>query len=607
MKRHFCKVLTFLKVFIVFGFTLSLIPLLYSPANAATPDLFTVMIPMRDGVNLAADVYLPDPDAHGLGPYPAILVMTPYNKTGMAGLTAYFQAIGYAVVIQDTRGRFASEGDYRPYETAGNDGYDTVEWIAAQSWCNENVGTFGPSAMGIAQLLTAETQPPHLKAMSVDVASPDMHDQSDYQGGAFRLSLVQGWLFGQSYNVIDRLTHGEGNVTNVLDVFIANEDKWFEHLPLKNFPILNRLQPSWNDIIYNPDDGPFWDATRTDLSKINVPVLQFGGWYDIFSQGTIDVFEALQSRGIPTKMVMGAWTHFNYFSNIQGDPDKPFDNAAFPGGFGIYLYLQGLWFDKYLKDAGPSLIDAMPPVTYYTIEAGPTVPSTFLGPYWRAASTWPPTGTTETSFYFTEGNGPDPLIDDGLLVTSLPDDNEAIDYIYDPRDPVPTVGGNNLSIPSGAFDQSSVEMRGDVITFSTEPLVADLEVSGRVIVKLFASSSATDTDFTAKLVDVNPADNYARNVVDGIIRGRYKDTDESQTLLVPGDINEFTIDLWSTSYLFKAGQRIRVEISSSNFPRFDRNPNTGDTFGKNGKLDVAQNTIYFGKDYPSRIVLPVAP
>jgi len=442
----------------------------------------------------------------------------------------------------------------------------------------------------------------------VDVASPDLHDQSDYQGGAFRLSLVEGWLFGQSYNVIERLTEGKGNVTNVLDVFTASEDRWFEHLPLKNFPVLNRLQPSWNEIIYNPDDGPFWDATRTDLSKIDVPVLQFGGWYDIFSQGTIDVFQALQSRAIPTKMIMGVWTHFNYFSNIQGDPNKPLENAAFPGGYPTYFYLQGLWFDRYLKEAGPNLIDFMPPVTYFTMEAGPSAPHPILlSPYWKTAYTWPPTGTVESSFYLTKGPGPDPLIDDGLLVSSLPTDNEAIDYIYDPRDPVPTVGGNNLSIPAGAFDQSSVELRGDVITFSTEPLAADLEVSGRVIVKLFASSSATDTDFTAKLVDVNPADNYARNIVDGIIRGRYKDTDESQTLLVPGEINEFTIDLWSTSYLFKAGHRIRVEISSSNFPRFDRNPNTGDTFGKNGKLSVAQNTIYFGSDYPSRIVLPIAP
>lgn len=593
----------------VIGFTLSLVPLLYSPASAAAPDTFTVMIPMQDGINLAADVYLPDPDDNGVGPYPAILVMTPYNKTGMAGLTGYFQTIGYAVVIEDTRGRFASEGEYRPYETAGPDGYDTVEWIAKQSWCNEKVGTFGPSAMGIAQLLTAETQPPHLMAMSVDVASPDLHDQSDYQGGAFRLSLVEGWLFGQSYDVIDRLTEGKGNVTNVLDVFDASQDKWFKHLPLKNFPVLSRLQPSWNDIIHNPADGPFWDSTRTDLSKIKVPVLQFGGWYDIFTQGTIDVFQALQGQGVPTKMAIGAWTHFNYFSNIQGDPNKPFDNATFPGGIGTYLYLQGQWFDKYLKDADPSettAIDAMPPVSYYTAEAGATGSHPVLGPYWKTASTWPPAGTVDKPFYFANGNGPDPLIDDGLLVTDMPTSKGLIDYVYDPRDPIPTVGGNNLIIPGGAYDQSAVEMRGDVVSFSTQPLAADLVVSGRVIVKLFAASSASDTDFTAKLVDVGP-DNYARNVVDGIVRARYRDSDQTQTLLVPGKINEYTIDLWSTSYLFKEGHRIRVDISSSNFPRFDRNPNTGDTFGKNGKLSAAQNTIYFGKDYPSLILLPSVP
>jgi len=604
--RYF-KLWRFVSVSIVgtFGLALALVLFFQIPAKAEAPSPFTVMIPMRDGVQLAADVYLPDPDYLGTGPYPVILVMTPYNKAGMVGLTTYFQMIGYAIVIEDTRGRFASEGDYYPFKTAGNDGYDTVEWIADQAWCDGNVGTFGPSAMGIAQLLTGATQPPHLKAMSIDVATPDMHDQADFQGGALRLSMLEGWLLGQSYDAIDRSNEGKGNTSNVLDIFTANMDKWFEHLPLKNFPVLNRLQPAWNEIIANPDDGPYWDATRTDLSKINVPVLQFGGWYDIFSQGTIDAFQALQAQGVETKMVMGAWTHFNYFTDWQGD--RPLDEAAFPGGFGFYFCLQGLWFDKYLKGAGPSLIDLMPPVSYYTIEAGPVGAHPVLGQYWQAALTWPPLGTVETPFYFEAGVGPDPAIDDGLLVTALPTIDDSIGYVYDPKDPVPTVGGNNLIIPGGAYDQSSVEMRGDVISFSTEPLTADVEIGGRVLVKLFASSSARDTDFTAKLVDVDPADNYARNVVDGVARGRYKDTDEAQTLLVPGEINEFTIDLWTTSYLFKEGHRIRLDISSSNFPRFDRNPNTGRTFGKDAKLAKAENTIYFGPAKPSRIILPVVP
>jgi hypothetical protein len=216
--------------------------------------------------------------------------------------------------------------------------------------------------------------------MSIDVATPDMHDQADFQGGALRLSMLEGWLLGQSYDAIDRSNEGKGNTSNVLDIFTASMDKWFGHLPLKNFPILSRLQPAWNEIIANPDDGPYWDATRTDLSKINVPVLQFGGWYDIFSQGTIDAFQALQAQGVETKMVMGAWTHFNYFTDWQGD--RELFEAAFPGGFGFYFYLQGLWFDKYLKGEGPSLIDLMPHVSYYTIEAGPVGAHPVLGPYW---------------------------------------------------------------------------------------------------------------------------------------------------------------------------------------------------------------------------------
>jgi len=527
--------------------TFGLVVVLFFATVACGKATQTVMVPMRDGVRLATDIYLPD----GKGPWPAILLRTPYGRKGAQGLAVGANQHGYAFVSQDFRGRFDSEGeDYLVFVHGGwgehQDGYDTVEWIAAQKWCNGKVGGTGISAPGIAQNMMAPSRPPHLVCQYVVVAFSSMYPQAAYQGGAFRQSLVEGWLVGNRFHA-------------------------------RNLEVI-RAHPDYDD---------FWkkiDPQRV-AHRVSVPVMFVGGWYDIFNAGTINSFVTIQNRGDEgargkCRLVMEPYGHGR-------SKDLVFPHAELPKSAGMWN-----WFNIWMKHDGKGIDDI--PVVQYFVMCDPNAPEK-LGNVWKTADDWPIPAKTRRVYFHS----------DGTLRPRPPEvENDSLSYDYDPRNPVPTIGGANLIITKGPKDQRPVEDRPDVLLFTSQKLRNPVEVTGPVKVKLWASSTATDTDFTAKLCDVYP-DGRSMIVLDGIIRARHRNSMEKSELMEPAKTYEFEIDLWSTSLVFSPGHRIRVAISSSNCPRFEPNPNTGKPSGLDSQTKVARNTIYLDAKHPSHIILPV--
>jgi predicted acyl esterase len=525
----------------------SFVVVLFAAAFCSAKAKQTLKVPMRDGVQLATDIHLPD----GKGPWPAILWRTPYGKGSAAGRATLANQRGYAFVAQDIRGRFGSEGvDYPVFGHDGwgehQDGYDTVEWVAAQKWCNGKVGTVGASANGITQNMMAPSRPPHLVCQYVLVAFSSMYRQAAYQGGAFRKSLLVGWL---GMNMFDP----------------------------KNLEEM-RAHPDYDDFCKQFD--PELMAHRVD-----VPVMFVGGWYDIFSAGTINSFMSIQKHGDKgargkCRLVMEPYGHGR-------SEDLVFPNSAAPEAASPQR-----WFDIWMKNDGKG-IDEIPVVQYFVM--GDPGDKDTPGNVWKTADDWPVPAKMKP-YYFISG---------GSLRPRPPKQaNVSLSYTYDPNNPVPTIGGANLIIKKGPRDQRPVEGRADVLLFTSKKLKRPMGITGPVKVKLWASSTATDTDFTAKLCDVYP-DGRSMIVLDGIIRARHRNTMEKSELMKPGRIYDFEIDLWSTSLVFSPGHRIRVAISSSNSPRFEPNPNTGKPSGMDDETKVATNTIYVDAERPSHILLPV--
>jgi predicted acyl esterase len=512
----------------------------------------TSMVAMRDGVKLATDVYLP---GNGTGKYPVIVVRTPYNKsTGGLLMAVPTRLRGYALVVQDLRGRFKSEGD--PAIIFGNDGLgehqdgrDTLEWVARQPWCNGKIGTWGGSALGITQNMAAPVAPDELKAQHVSVAFSDYYSQAAYQGGAFRTQLIERWL------------RGNGLIKKNLETFVAH--------------------PRYDD---------FWKKlnSETQAGKVRAPAVYAGGWYDIFLQGTINSFMAVHYRGGEgargkCRLVIGPTGHGS-FSELK----YPANAARGPACSDPFA-----WFDHVLLGKDNAIAKEKP--VHYYVMGDPTDPKA-PGNYWRHADDWPPPSQM-TPFYFHE---------DGTLVREKPPEGQGSKtYTYDPKDPVPNIGGQELGVPLGPMDQRRAEKRPDVLLFSTGVLEEPVEVTGRITAKLFVSSDCPDTDFTVKLTDVYP-DGRSMLVTDGILRARYRKSFEEEAFLEPGQVYELTVDLWSTSLVFNKGHRIRACVSSSNSPRFEANPNTGRAFRADKETRVARNTLHLSVKYPSRIVLPVA-
>lgn len=562
----------------------------------------------RDGVTLQADVYRPDAP----GKFPVLLMRTPYDKSLDLGLTEkdYFPSRGYVLVVQDTRGRFSSEGDFYPFMNEQNDGYDAIEWAAGLPWSNGQVGTVGQSYLGLVQYLAAPTRPPHLKVMCPVSGPVSYFEDCIWRRGLFELGWTLTYLVFMSRNVLERKGIYDKERAN-LDSYLSNpelpfsplRDDAYRHLPVRDWgERLRAGAPYLADFLENWKYNAYWGATdvRQRFSDIAVPMLHVGSWYDAFQYDTLAMYTGMREKAANDearrgqRLLMGPWAHLLPYGlpTSGGTGDIDFGSEA-----KIELHaIQLRWFDHFLKGAEPTMLDE-PPVRLFVMGEN----------RWRDEWEWPLKRTAYTKMYLRGGGQANTLSGDGMLSPEPPASDEPHDsYVYDPQNPVPTRGGTLLGGAPGVYDQREIEQRPDVLVYTGEPLASDLEVTGPVAMKLHAASSAPDTDFMAKLVDVRP-DGYAHNIVEGVVRARFRDSLSSPSPISPGEIYEYTIDMWSTSHLFRRGHRLRVEITSSNFPRYDRNPNTGNDFGTDTELKVARQSIFHSPGTSSHIVLPVIP
>ncbi|MBV9895172.1 MAG: CocE/NonD family hydrolase [Chloroflexi bacterium] len=559
-----------------------------------------VPVPMRDGVTLRANVYRP-PE----GRWPVLLTRLPYGKDlplGSASLDP-IQAVrrGYVVIVQDTRGRFASEGEWRPFELEADDGFDTVEWAARRPYADGQVGMFGVSYFGFTQWAAAIKQPPALKAIAPRITWSDALNGFAFRGGAMELGTPANWGLQMGFDQFAKQHRGNLPAIGAAFVGLTREmdalaSDGYASLPLNEFGPLRRhpVLARFFEQVERPLDLEMLDPVtiKGKHDRVQVPSLNVGGWYDIFLADTITNFQAMRALGRPAKLLIGPWTHLDARMPV-GELNFGFASQA---GFINLQYdmdrLQLRWFDHWLKSVDTGML-AEPPIKIFVM--GTNV--------WRDEQEWPLARAVPTPYYLHAG---------GALRVDPPSASVAPDrFVYDPADPVPTHGGALLMAPeylTGPRDQRAIEARPDVLTYTTDVLERDMEVTGPVTVSLWACSSAPDTDFVARLVDVYP-DGRAYNLTDGILRARYRRGFSNEVFLEPGVPERFDIDLWATSNVFRAGHRVRLQVTSSNFPRWDRNPNTGHRFGTDSLADLrtAEQTILHDADHPSHVLLPVVP
>jgi uncharacterized protein len=556
-----------------------------------------VRIPMRDGVTLSADIYRPAAD----GKYPVILVRTPYSNNTAGGVdqSRWFAERGYVVMQQDVRGRYDSDGTFYAFKNEPDDGFDTDEWIGKQPWFNGKLGTMGGSYVGFTQMTQAIRGSTHLTAMAPTVTTLNIYGNWIYTGGAFQYGFALPWggLF------ID------GRVNQEYLAF--NWPEAFKHLPLGTADeATGRTNPHYRDWVKHPTRDSYWDQNSHERAqdRVAIPLLNAGGWYDIFLAGMLEDDVAIRQKAKTDtarrgkRLMVGPWVHgIGTRNNFRAESPYQTDRVDFGPAADVDMqrvYLR--WFDYWLKGMDNG-VATEPPVKIFVM--GDNV--------WRHENEWPLARTKYTKYYFQSSGKANTLNGDGVLGTDLPKGAPTDAFTYDPANPVPTMGGNNCCrsdiVAMGAFDQRAVERRDDVLVFTSPELKEPIEVTGPITVKLFAATSAKDTDWTAKLVDVHP-NGFVQNIQDGIIRARYRENVGGPAKpITPGDVLEYTIDLWASSNTFLPGHRIRVEISSSNFPRFDRNLNTGEDPGTGTRMEVAKQTVHHSDKYPSHIVLPVIP
>jgi putative CocE/NonD family hydrolase len=590
-----------------------------------------LMIPMRDGVKLATDIYRPAVNGVPVtARLPLLLQRTPYNKTGqrLAEQARYLAAQGYVVVLQDERGAYKSEGVQSKYVGYGKDGYDTIEFLATQPYTDGQVGMWGTSYAAHTQAGPAILNPPHLKTIVLNMGG--LYNGWFYKirnHGAFELAQQTSWAFQQL----------AAQTKNPLASAVAKSEKavdWISVLQARRGLNPLSVAPNFEDyffeIMTRADYDEYWKESDRNWSlyfdrTADIPMLHISGWYDSYPAGTVLNYQGLAKlKSSPVRLLMGPWLHSRNTQSYAGDVE--FGPSASIEDFATTFHLR--WFDHFLKrkDNG---VGSEPAVRLFVMGTGDGHKDQngrlYHGGYWKTTTAWPPPETKFTDYY---------LHADGSLSTSMPRVTGASTaYTYDPRDPVPTIGGSFTGsdiAAAGAFDQREREYTGeaskgffgskppylplkarpDVVVFQTDPLTGDLEIIGPIVVNLFAASSAPDTDFTAKLVDVYPpsADyprGYDMNLTDGIVRARYRNSAEKPELMKPGDVYRFQIELPPTANVFKKGHRIRIDISSSNFPRFDVNPNTGGPLGHDRRMVSADNSVYHDAKHPSSVVLPV--
>ena len=548
-----------------------------------------VTVGMRDGVTLRADIYRPDV----AGRFPVLLQRTPYDKNNGVSFGLKAAAQGYVVIIEDVRGRYASEGEWYPFKNESKDGYDTVEWAAALPYSNGKVGMFGGSYVGATQMLAAIAAPPHLAGICPFVTASNYHDGWTYQGGAFEQWFNESWTSSLALDTANRQAAKHINALNGI---------WIR--PLANYPLFNfqesaslstsnaTLAPYFLDWLDHPDYDDYWKRLSIEehFSAITVPALHIAAWYDIFLGGSLRNYLGIKAHGGSDEARRGQRLWVIVGGHAGNGPkigDVDFGDASKVDVDTMTLH----WYDYLFKGAQNEFATDKP-VRIFVLGAN----------QWRAEEDWPLARATNTKYYLHSAGQANSLRGNGVLSTTAPRSEAADRYVYDPAKPVPTLGGplccDAEHLEPGPRDQRSVEARDDVLVYSTSPLNQDLEVTGPVSVELYGGSSAVDTDFTAKLIDVWP-NGFAQNLTEGIARARYRDSTETPTLMNPGQIYKLRIDLWSTSNVFRKGHSIRLEISGSNFPRFDRNLNLGDP------MTPATNAVYHEAKHPSVLILPV--
>jgi putative CocE/NonD family hydrolase len=550
-----------------------------------------VQIKMRDGVALQADIYKPTCE----GQFPVLLERTPYDRKGDATMAAELARHGYVVVLQDTRGRYGSAGDFYPFRDESNDGFDTVEWVAKLSNSNGKVGMFGGSYVGATQMLAAIAVPPHLVSVFPYVTGSDYYDGWTYQSGVLMQWFTSSWT---SILTVDTLRRKADQA--------LRPKEWVQTLPVENYALLNlpattTLAPYFRDWIEHERSDAYWKRWRISDHYRDMKVLGLhgAGWHDLFLKGSIKNYTGLHSEANDPavregqRLLIGPWAH------APTSPEGKIGDVVF--GKAAVLDMTGTalkWFDYTLKGAQNEYAKAAP-VRLFIM--GDNV--------WRDENEFPLARTRYTRYYLHSTSGANGPRKDGVL-SLTPQLAEKPDlFSYDPGNPVPTIGGRlccGQAVPPGPFDQRPNENRADVVIFSTPKLESDLEVTGFISLELFASSSAKDTDFTALIADVDET-GYARFLTDGIIRARYRNDSSISEPLSPGKIVKYNIDLWATSNVFKRGHRLRLYVSSSNFPRFNRNLNTGEMVHGASRMVTASQTIYHDKEHPSALVLPIIP
>ena len=566
---------------------------------------FDVKVPMGDGVKLSANIWRPKAE----GKFPVIFMYNPYDNTSrsMIEKAQYFVPRGYVFAAIDVRGRYDSEGasylywdpDWRNGKFDGQDVYDCHTWLGEQPWSTGKIGMTGGSYLGFVQWMGAPLANPYLTTL-IPYVSPDDHYDNVFPNGALQLS--------NSLNLLAILGNLTANNNNDLRSYFWDWDKLYRHLPIRTMDeaMFGQTDILWQDLVDHPDNDHYWRFSVGDRPRagemsagkypqVKVPTLNITGWYDQVSQATINNYLGMVRYG-PEELrdqhhlLVGPWRHGvgpREVGDLDYGPEADVD----------FLPIELRWYDYWLKGIDNGMMDE-PPVDIFVMGEN----------RWRSEQEWTLSRAQETKYYFHSSGRANTRFGDGSLNTTPPADEPTDSFVYDPEDPVPTYGGNVSMYPStgGPRDQRAIQRRDDVLVYTGGTLTKDIEVTGRILTKVYAASSAADTDFTAKLVDVHP-NGYAQLLAEGIIRARYRNSFKKQELLTPEEVYEYTVDLWSVSHVFQKGHKIQVEISSSNFPKYDRNPNTGHKYGEDAELQKASQAMYHNSQYPSHIIFPVVP
>ncbi|MCY4398798.1 MAG: CocE/NonD family hydrolase [Gemmatimonadetes bacterium] len=559
-----------------------------TPAFAQTADvkrMFDVRTPMRDGVELSADVWMP---AEG-GPFPTIIIRTPYLKTmamgdfSLAGWATWFAERGYAVVMQDVRGRGDSDGDFDFFFQEGEDGYDTIEWMAAQPWSNGDVCTAGVSYLGTDQWLAAREHPPSLKCMVATAAAGRWMHELPYYGGAWMMSWALDWING---------TSGRNMQTNTAGI---DMDSVYWHRPLlTQDDRMGRDMPLFNDFLENSTMNEYWQRlhfTAEDFRGLDLPVLHVTGWFDGDQPGAMFYWDGMMAHSPAADeqyMLTGPWGHAETFiggtlevGEMSFKPESIVDNKAEHLAF----------FDHYLKGSGDSY--DQPRARVYVMGAEE----------WREFDQYPPADAQPTDLYLSSGGRANSIVGDGTLAWSAPEGDSPPDrFTFDPRRPVPAALG---VLPAGE-DRTPLQRRDDVLVYTSEVIEEAVEIVGKVVIEFHAATDARDTDFVANIMDVYPDGRAVKlGPITGVVRARYRNGFDREELLTPGEVGRYEIDLGHIAHSFEPGHRIRIDFTSSAYPHVAPNQNTGNPVATDTEWNTARQIIHHSREYPSRIILPV--